>query len=616
MRESVCSVRNVLFLLLTGCWLSFSSGVGWGQAWREVQSPHFRVVTDGSERDGRAVAKEFEQIRHVFVLRFNRAQLETGAPLLVVAVGEPGLHALGPQFWNERDRVLGQFIKGWEQQFALVRLDRSGDFDQITVFHEYAHSVLHANLHWLPTWLDEGMAEFYAYTRIEGEHTYIGAPSLRLRNLKEETPIPMAEMLVATSGTYAKDALREDLFYGEAWAAVHYMTFGRGMGNGQKLDQFIHLLETGKPQAAAFQQVFGDIKAFDLGLMSYVRTSAMTAAMEPPEPGLDAKTFSAKVLSPAEVDYELGSFEVGAYDRVTGRTRLEAAVTADPALAGAHEELGFLDLDQGRDEEAKQEWEKAVKLDPTRYRAAFGLIMTGIPLRQQSMEQLRQTQVALKSVIEKGPKFAPAFVELALVELRLVLLQDAYNHARAAEDMEPWRAGYHLLVGYILLKGHQPAIAGNYAQVVAARWSGSDHDEAVDLWNELPAGARGEGAALKLSLPSDATLIRGTIVSTSCEKSLNGNRLNVVLQPAAAGSATLKLTGEGRYESGFSDTLWFGKDHYTSCYHLGGLPALVAYRPDGAVGGKMLAFEVRDDLPGNFVTGTKSTEMPQTSAQR
>jgi len=66
------------------------------QTWREVQSPHFRVVTDGSERDGRDVAKEFEQMRSVFELRFPNAALETGAPLLVVAVREPGLHALLP----------------------------------------------------------------------------------------------------------------------------------------------------------------------------------------------------------------------------------------------------------------------------------------------------------------------------------------------------------------------------------------------------------------------------------------------------------------------------------------------------------------------------------------
>ncbi len=43
------------------------------------------------------------------------------------------------------------------------------------VYHEYTHTILHLNSHWLPTWLDEGMAEFYSYTRFE-QHKTISAP--------------------------------------------------------------------------------------------------------------------------------------------------------------------------------------------------------------------------------------------------------------------------------------------------------------------------------------------------------------------------------------------------------------------------------------------------------
>lgn len=596
MRKSGSSVRSVLLWIF--CGFCLGSGTVWGQTWREVQSPHFRVITDGSEGDGRAVAKEFEQMRHVFVLRFNNPQLETGAPLLIMAVREPGLYALGPEFYKQRARIDGEFFKRWERQFALVRLDTT-DASNATVFHEYTHSVLHANLHWLPTWLDEGMAEFYGYTRFEGDHTYIGAPSPRLRHLQRSMPIPITEMFTANSSTYAKDQLREDVFYGEAWAAVDYMTLGKGMEGGAKLNQFIHLLETGTRQAEAFHQVFGDDKAFDRSLSGYVMGYSATAALLPPDPKMDAKTFSAKVLTPAEANFELGVFQVGAHDGAAGRTRLEAAVAADPALAGAHEELGFLNFDQGRDDEAKQEWEKAVKLDPAQYRAAFALLLTGTPLKQQTPEMLRQTQSTLEHLKELAPKFAPIYVELAIVEWRLNQLQPAYNNARTAEDLEPWRAGYHLLVGQLLLKGNQPVIAGNYAQTVATRWHGSDHDEAVDLWNRLPPAARQGETPLTLALPADATVARGTIVSTSCDKVADHGRLNVVFQPANAVAPILKLTAEGRIESGFSDTLWFGEDHYTNCYHLGGLPALVAYKADGTeAGGKLMVFEVRDDLPG------------------
>jgi Protein of unknown function (DUF1570) len=167
--------------------------------------------------------------------------------------------------------VACQFFRGWERQYALVRLDSFSDFKQgqSTVFHEYTHSILHANLHWLPAWLDEGMAEFYAYTRFEGDRILVGAPSIRLVHLQNEPLIPVSEMLAANPGTFANDARRDDLFYGEAWAMVHYMTFGPDMEGGAKLNRFIALLDTATPQPQAFQQVFGDPRRFEQSLSAY-----------------------------------------------------------------------------------------------------------------------------------------------------------------------------------------------------------------------------------------------------------------------------------------------------------------------------------------------------------
>ncbi len=596
--------RRRILTIFVACFVILQTTGILAQTWREVQSPHFRVLTDGSERDGRDVAKEFEEMRSVFAARFKNATLETGAPLLVVAVREQGLHALAPSLWKDRDRVAGEFFAGWERKYALVRMDSFGDLNQAVVFHEYTHSIFHANLHWLPTWLDEGLAEFYGYTRFQGDHIYIGAPSVRMGHLRDETLIPVAQMLVADSRTFAKDDRRTDLFYGEAWAMVHYMNFGPDMSGGAKLNQFITLSESGKPQTEAFQQVFGDPKVFEQKLSSYISRLGLMAGLMPPGEQIDAKSFSAKVLTVAETNYELGSFDVGVHDLAEARKRLQAAESADPALAGPHEELGFLAWRQGQDEEAKTEWRKAVSADPSSYRAEFALLMSGNPLKQQDERQLEQTQHALEAIKEQAPKYAPVLAELAMVQWRLGRINQAYQIAMAAEKLEPWRAGYHLLTGHILLQGHQPKVAETYARMVAARWPGADHDEAVDLWNQLPATARGDGPALTLSTSADATVVRGTIVSTSCDKS----GLSVVIQPAAQNAPALKLVASGPYESGFSDTLWVGEDHYTPCFHLAGLPAVVGYKATETGVVRLLELEVRDDLPElNLATSTPKT---------
>jgi len=86
---------------------------------------------------------------------------------------------------------------------------------------------------------------------------------------------------------------------------------------------------------------------------------------------------------------------------------------------------------------------------------------------------------------------------------------------------------------------------------------------------------------------------RGTIVSSSCGK----DGVSLSLQPSTPNSAVLQFVDERGFESGFSDTLWFGEDHYTPCFHIAGLPAVVAYEPAGEGTQKLLALEVRDDLP-------------------
>ena len=585
------SSRRVLACLLALLFLPQAFRC-YAQTWREVQSPHFRVVTDGSEREGRDVAKEFEQMRSVFTMRFNNPVLETGAPLLVVAVREPGLHTLTPGLWKDRDRVAGEFFRGWEHQFALVRLDAFGDLNQAVVFHEYTHSVMHANVHWLPTWLDEGMAEFYAYTRFQSDKIYVGAPSVRLRHLQNASLIPITEMLSPNTRSITKDEARNDLFYAEAWAMVHLMILGKGMDGGAKLSRFIALLQTETPQLEAFQQIFGDPTAFEKQLSTVISQFTISAGVLPPGQAIDAKSFQVRVLNAAETNYALGLFDIGAHDSGEGKKRLEAAEAADPALAGPHEEIGFLAWRQGDDQQAKSEWEKAISLDPSSYRSAFALLMTGTPLNQQTKAQLNDTRQALEALHAKAPSFAPPLVELALIDWRTGQMNQAYKSAVQAEKLEPWRAGYHLLTGYILLQGRQPAAAAEHARLVAARWPGSDHDEAVDLWNQVPPSARTDGPALTMTIPPDATAARGTIVSTSCGK----EGLNLVLQPDTPGKSPVTVVAKGPFESGFSDTLWFGEDHYTPCFHLAERPAFVAWKTDAGTNA-LRVLEVRDDLP-------------------
>ena len=136
------------------------------KGWVEVRSPHFRVLSDGSEKEARTVARQFEQIRVAFAAALPWLRVDSPVPLLILAPqDESSARTLLPEMWKRRGlKPGGFFASGWEKAFALVRLDvvrrqaearADGDGYQV-VYHEYTHSLLNANFRWLPLWLNEG----------------------------------------------------------------------------------------------------------------------------------------------------------------------------------------------------------------------------------------------------------------------------------------------------------------------------------------------------------------------------------------------------------------------------------------------------------------------------
>jgi hypothetical protein len=87
----------VLFIL-------FSSAQAFADpTWTEIRSPHFRVITDGSAREGRTVANEFEQMRYVFSI--NNTAIEAGSPLTIVAASDEATYEKNTSRWTHSNRL-------------------------------------------------------------------------------------------------------------------------------------------------------------------------------------------------------------------------------------------------------------------------------------------------------------------------------------------------------------------------------------------------------------------------------------------------------------------------------------------------------------------------------
>jgi hypothetical protein len=93
---------------------------------------------------------------------------------------------------------------------------------------------------------------------------------------------------------------------------------------------------------------------------------------------------------------------------------------------------------------------------------------------------------------------------------------------------------------------------------------------------------------------------RGRLLDVSCSNPTPAGQhtFKVTLMPDnPVGAKPLTFATDKGIRIGFSDTLWWGEDHFSSCHHLAGHPGVLAYKPQGPNGAELLDLEVRDELP-------------------
>jgi tetratricopeptide (TPR) repeat protein len=578
------------FLLGNPVWLR-----GEIKPWQEARSPHFRVITNGSARSGVHVAREFELIRALFATQFPGYELDSPAPLLILAPrDEDTARMLLPDAWRAvGNQVAGLYRHGQEKQYALIRLDAVGSDlwnknPYGVVYHEYVHSLLHRNLHWIPLWLDEGIAEFYQYTRFEGDRMYLGAPpkNTGLTDfLNTHSTLPIEEFIEKHRSVSA-DSTDTSMFYAHAWALTHFLVFGPGMGQGEKLKHFFNDLQKGKPQKAAFVETFGSFEQMDKDFQRYLLRFTFTSAELPSPTGLEEKSFESRTMTQAETEAELAGFEIWSRKWELARGWAEAAAEHDPKLGLAQEDLGYVFLNEGQADKASQCFAKAVDLDGKLYLAQFAKTML-MPEAQPGVTDRAKVKEELLKITASKADFAAAYVQMAKIYVEQGDLSKGLTMSMKAEQLAPFLSGYHILSGEILRRMGDPTDAAIYARYVAERWNGSDHDEAVELLERVPANYRPPTIASE-NTEANIHRVEGTVQETACQ----GTAFSITLD---SGGKTRTFKGT-RVQTGFADTLWYG-DHFTRCFYLKGLRAVVQYREGAETKeGDLVRVGFRDDL--------------------
>jgi tetratricopeptide (TPR) repeat protein len=352
-------------------------GIARAAEWMEASSDHFVIYAQESGGEIKRLADKLERYHAAMALAL-RVTTPVPSPsnrvtIFVVRNGQE-VRTLyrGERDANSSNYVTGFYLANAGGSVAIVpdiqNSSDETDASMVSLLHEYAHHFLaSANLPPRPRWFTEGVAEFYAASRIDQDGSVaLGRPAwLRFNELFGQKHLTAVELFDPAEyekhKTYGYDA-----FYGKSWLLYHYLTFEPSR-KGQ-LDKYVALLDAGKDQRDAAQEAFGSFDTLEYNLDRYMLARTMTSLtipaallhvgavkVRPLPPGENA-------IMPALIRTKRGVGSPEAANAVLALARPIAAQYPHDTLVLS--ELAEAEFDAGHDKEAIDAADAALAIDP------------------------------------------------------------------------------------------------------------------------------------------------------------------------------------------------------------------------------------------------------------
>ena len=390
--------------------------------WIRVHSQNFTLIGNASEKDIRQVATRLEQFRDVFSRLFPAAKFETPVPTTVIVFKSMGSY----KPFNPGNNA-GYFQKGEDVNYITLTNDATQNPFSV-IYHEYVHLLIDNTSGNVPTWFNEGLAEYYSTFAIEEDRkVHLGELiPYHLETLRQDKLYPLRRLFAVDqySPEYNEGSKR-GMFYAESWAMVHYLLMGN---NGQRVTQlgkFLQLTGANTPIDDAFKQAFGtDVESFEKELKKYIEGHTFKMQIATFEHKLEFDSqLKADPVSEGEAQAYLGDLLLHTNHLTEAEARLQQALGEDPKLSMAHASLGIVRMRQGKFDEAKKSLQEAVDAQSsnylTHYYYAYALSREGMDsmnvVRGYSTESANLMRAELRKAIQLNPTFPESYSLLAFV---------------------------------------------------------------------------------------------------------------------------------------------------------------------------------------------------------
>ncbi|MFZ0063965.1 MAG: tetratricopeptide repeat protein [Pyrinomonadaceae bacterium] len=392
--------------------------------WISVRSRNFQLIGNAGEKEVRQVANRLEQFREVFTRLFPKAKFIAPVPTTVVVFKNDKSYSP----FRSNQNIAGYFQPGPDVNYITLTTEVRGEQDPFTViFHEYTHLLVNSTLGNVPTWFNEGLAEYYSSFNISEERKVtLGKPiSHHVYLLRERKMLPLPTLFqVDHDSPHYNEREKQTIFYAQSWALVHYLI--HKPGGSDAIDKFMGLMNSNTSLDDAFQQSFQTtFEKMEKDVRAYIRNDSYPIIAASFQRKIDFDTeLQVAPLTEADAQAYLGDLLLHS-NRVESEEYLKRAIALDANHSMANASLAMLRVREGKLEEARSNLERAVTANSQNYLIhyyyAYALSQEGMDAANlvsgYSPENLTKMRAELKRSIELRPDYPESYGLLAFINL-------------------------------------------------------------------------------------------------------------------------------------------------------------------------------------------------------
>lgn len=436
--------------------------------WLQIRSPHFRVITNAGEKRAIEVAARCELMRSAFLMLMPKATADDPAPLLIFALRSQQEVDDLAQGRGGKLRHAGIFLPGSDQSFILLNMS---DDPWRTVYHEYAHELLHVNTSAsVQTWFEEGFAVYFSTLKSSSKGIEIGeVPVGELQFLRQNGKLLRLSDLARVnqnSDIYNHNGPLQSAFYAQSWLLVHYL-FDHGLIN--RAQPFFSAMAAGVPLDQAILDSFRiKTEKLEQQLLAYARGEkfryfslpAATTGLPPRAENLNEVTASALEL---DIRWHVRT-EHRKIDAVDVAAEYKSLLRRYPENTAALRGLGLAYLELGEYQSSFDALRHAVQHDPNsavNHHALARLLNAMDTAGLQDAHPEFSVAQEAHACVSLDPHFADAYRLQASALAARGNFNEAIAMMRHAIALSPRIESYELSLADLELRKHDyvPALA-------------------------------------------------------------------------------------------------------------------------------------------------------------